>query len=337
MKNVLILNQAHTTNLGDIAIGESLSSWIRENAWNPITIPFWDERSIFKSLSYTKLSGLIKSFPFASNIVIGKWVKANIEKILASNTIDCVICGGGELFCSHRGFNAAFYCWVKEFVKRNIPVCVIGVSGDKNLSSVQIKRNKVALAQCFLVSVRDKDSVSVFKELYDISADYAPDSVFRLDKYDRSKINTGGLVCVPVGLNSCEISDVDFYYYKIKNVPNVNRIVFTSTEERDQSYSKKLCEDINHKYNEKYVFVPYVDLQSFRNVLDNADYVVSARMHAMIIGLLKGCKPIPITFKRKLEVFEEEYCNKVNVDDVVNLLNEKYDEYASLIRSKLSI
>ena len=193
------------------------------------------------------------------------------------------------------------------------------------------------MSQCFLVSVRDKDSVSVFKELYDISADYAPDSVFRLDKYDRSKINTGGLVCVPVGLNNCEISDVDFYYNKIKNVPNVNRIVFTSTEERDQSYSKKLCEDINHKYNEKYEFVPYVDLQSFCNVLDNADYVVSARMHAMIIGLLKGCKPIPITFKRKLEVFEEEYCNKVNVDDVVNLLNEKYDEYASLIRNKLSI
>lgn len=60
-------------------------------------------------------------------------------------------------------------------------------------------------------------------------------------------------------------------------------------------------------------------------------------MHAMIIGLIKGCKPIPVAFNRKLEVFEEEYCNKVNVDDVVYLLNVKYDKYASLIRSKLSI
>lgn len=336
MKNILILNQAHTTNLGDIAIGESISSWVRDNGWNPITKPFWDERSVFKSISYTKLSALVKSIPFASNIVIGKWVRSTINEILASNPIDCVICGGGELFCSHRGFNAVFYCWVMEFVKRNIPICVIGVSGDKNLSSVQIKRNKEALSHCFLVSVRDKDSVKVFEDLYSIKADYAPDSVFRLDKGNRIQKNIGSLVCVPVFLNNKEFFDVDYYFKRIECIPNANKIVFTTTEERDQSYTKKLCEDINKKYNKEFVYVPYVDLNSFCSLLNNAEFVLSARMHAMIIGLINGCKPVPITYKRKLQIFEEEYCKNVNVDDVVELLNKKYDNYKNIIVSKLA-
>ena len=341
MKNVLILNQAHTCNLGDIAIGESISSWISENGWNPITLPFWDENSVFKSLSYTKFSALLKTIPFTANIIVGRWVKQSLDLLMKSQNIDCAVIGGGELFCSHRGFNASFYCWVKEFVKRGIPVCVLGVSGDKGLNSTQVKRNKEALSHCFLVSVRDKYSVSVFNELYDINADYAPDSVFLLH-FNLNNNESDGLVCVPVRLTNemlesfGELSDVDYYFKQIVSLSHVNHVVFTSTEERDQSYIKELCEKINIKYKTDFVYAPYVDIESFCAWVSSAKYVLSGRMHAMIIGLLHGCKPIPITFKKKLQVFNEEYCCNVNIDDVVNLVRTKYENYKIEINDIMS-
>ena len=122
-----------------------------------------------------------------------------------------------------------------------------------------------------------------------------------------------------------------FYPHFFKFFMQIKRILFTATEERDQLYIKRICENINRKYNTDYVYVPYKDLEAFCDLLDNAVCVLSGRMHAMIVGLLKGCKPIPITFKRKLEVFDQEYCKDVDVDSVVKCVSEKYKDYAKLI------
>lgn len=101
MRNILILNQAHTTNLGDIAIGESMEKWVKESGWNPITLPFWDEKDVFGKISYSHCSALIKTVPLTADIVVGKWVKEKLDRIARKTTIDCAIIGGGGS-CSAR-------------------------------------------------------------------------------------------------------------------------------------------------------------------------------------------------------------------------------------------
>ncbi len=343
MKNVIILNQAHTSNIGDIAIGESITEWVNSNGWNPLVLPFWDELKIFKRFSYTKISGLIKSISILSNLFIGKWVRKVVAQTMADKNIDCVIVGGGELFGSHRGFNAVFSCWVREFIKNGIPVCVIGVSGDKKLSKSQIKRNKKALSQCFLVGVRDRNSVNVFEELYDVNAFYAPDSVFMLNVNNscvRNNNKTNRALCIPIRLNSNNKildgfkSDVEFYYKKLCET-GCHDVIFTATEERDQEYIENLCKSINSEYGSSYEFKSYNDLNAFCNLLSCVDYVVSARMHAMILGLLYGCTPKPVLFKKKLEVFDNEYCCGVNLDIIVSTTKEAYKKYAEIITNKI--
>lgn len=94
MRNILILNQSHTSNLGDIAIGESISAWVKDNGWNPITFPFWDETGVFGKLGYSKVSALLKTVPATANIIVGKWVKKMMDNLIKTTNIDCAILGG---------------------------------------------------------------------------------------------------------------------------------------------------------------------------------------------------------------------------------------------------
>lgn len=336
MKNVLILNQAHTSNLGDVAIGMSLENWVRENGWNPITMPFWDEASVFWNISYSTLSAVIKSLPLTADIVVGSWVKNTINNVLHKDRIDCAICGGGELFCSHRGFNAVFSCWVNELQKQGIPCCVLGVSGDENLNGAQIKRNRHALEKCFLVGVRDGHSKEVFRKLYGIEAKLTPDSVFLLG--EKAKLDTARekTICVPVPaitlLEGSTETEADFYHRVIEdNRRSSDHVILTTTELRDEEYTLKLREQINQKYGTDYQYVAYSGFEGFCSLLDEAHTVISGRMHAMIMGLLYGCGIKSITFKPKLKSFEEEYGRCTEINEVVNRTREGYKKYAEML------
>ena len=43
--------------------------------------------------------------------------------------------------------------------------------------------------------------------------------------------------------------------------------------------------------------------------LEDVDYVISGRMHAMILAMQQGCICVPYTWRDKLEVFKQEYCD----------------------------
>lgn len=343
MRNILILNQAHTTNLGDIAIGESMEKWVKESGWNPITLPFWDEKDVFGKISYSHCSALIKTIPLTADIVVGKWVKEKLDRIARKTTIDCAIIGGGELLSSHRGFNAVFSCWIHELRRRHIPCCVIGVSVDDRLSTWQINRNKKALAQCFLVAVRDGGSQKVFKQIYDIDAEMSPDAVFLFGNHIMGNTKSSGIVCVPVSVQGKRIdgivveNDVDFYHQVIVNsLSTGDQVIFTATEARDSKFTYELCSQINNKYGTHYKFKKYQDLSEFCKLIDGTRLVVSGRMHAMILGLLYGCAPKAIPFKPKLSTFAAEYSQCDNIENVVEETSRNFKEYAEMISKAMT-
>ena len=86
MKNILIINQSHTTNVGDKAIGIALEQWVSSHGWNPVTLPFWEERDVFGPLSYTKVSAGLKSISFTADTIVGNWVRKVQKKVLNSET-----------------------------------------------------------------------------------------------------------------------------------------------------------------------------------------------------------------------------------------------------------
>ena len=344
MKNILILNQSHTTNLGDIAIGKCLQKWAENNAWNSITFPFWDEQDVFKNISYSYMSAVVKTIPFFADFIIGKWVKKKLDSLIKIVPIDCAVIGGGELFGSHRGFNAVFSCWVNELQSRHIPCCVIGVSGDKQLNWWQTNRNKNALKKCFLVTVRDSYSKNVFKQLYDVDPELSPDVVFLFGNHKISNMPKERVVCVPVRVEGKQIngkiveSNIDYYYQLIETCsPKKKHVIFTTTEERDQAFAFELCNGINNKYGVHYEFQNYKDLDTFCTLLGKTQEVVSGRMHAMILGLLYGCIPKVVPFKEKLITFSTEYSKCDDVEKIVDETEEKFKKFAESISNTMNL
>lgn len=337
MDSVLLLNQSHTNNIGDIAIGKSMESWIKINGWNPITLPFWDEHAVFGHFAYTLVSLIIKIVPFLSNLIIGKWVEKAVETVTQTTSIRFAAIGGGELFCSHKGFNAVFSCWVKALTTRGIPCCVIGVSGDESLSTIQIRRNAKALEKCFLVGVRDGNSQKVFEKLYSVHPSVSPDVVFLLGKKDDVASERDTVICIPLSINTKrskkkENYSLEYYYHLVERTRHGKRVVFTATEQRDQEYTESLCRRINTTYDTDYEFVPYLGYDGFCEMLCSSSIVISGRMHALILGLLCGCKIQAVPIKQKLRVFDEEYGKCDDVEAVVNSTRKSFSRYTEIIR-----
>ena len=337
MDSVLLLNQSHTNNIGDIAIGKSMESWAQDNGWNPITRPFWDEQAVFGHFAYTLISLIIKTVPFLSNWIIGKWVEKTVDAVTQTTPIRFAIIGGGELFCSHRGFNAVFSCWVNALTARGIPCCVIGVSGDERLGPMQIRRNAKALQKCFFVAVRDHNSQKIFEKLYSIHATVSPDVVFLLGRNDDASVKRDTVLCVPLSINTKkgrrkDNYNLDFYYHLVERMRCGKRVVFTVTEQRDQDFTESLCKRINTTYDADYEFAPYLEYDGFREMLCSSSIVISGRMHALILGLLCGCEIKAVLIKQKLRVFDDEYGKCDDIEAVVITARKSFSRYAEIIR-----
>ena len=245
------------------------------------------------------------------------------------------------MFGSNRGFGAVFSCWIRELEKRGVPCCVVGVSGDRNVSRFQIPRNKKALQKCFLGNVRDEESRNVFSELYGISADYSPDVVFLLGRKNEVGANQTTTLCIPVHLQNKFLNgetDTEYYYHLIQgnSRKDGDQVVFSTTESKDQNYVQDLCFAINQKYGTEYTFIPCSNYEKYCEILERTRIVISGRMHAMILGLLYGCEIKPIAFKSKLEVFEKEYGNNADINHICENVRCSYKKIAETIEKQCS-
>lgn len=335
---VLLLNQGHTENYGDIAIKQTIEEMLKFKNIDVETEKFWSASFIFSNHSYPMLfTKVIYKFPF----IIDYFTTKHFKNII-NNSYDCVIVGGGELLGNHMGFNSSLKTIVKICKKNKIPIYVIGVSGDNEMSKIMLGRYKKALLKCDYLAVRDTLTYYLLKEKFNIkNVQLYPDVVFAYRSVIgiQSIKKTGKkLLCIPIPFsrklkkklnlkNKKEYFDYLYNYVVSKNNPD---IVISSSTKTDDVISFEFYEYVSQlKSDFNFSYVPYTNITDYINLLNKVEFIISGRMHPLIFGILCNCNFDVIPFKNKLITFKNDYkilsCNEDCIAGIENKANELFD------------
>ena len=307
--------------------------------------PFWSEEVVIP-IKNKILYKILKKVIMKSRVLIDIFNRKSINRKMKNFDYEYVIIGGGELLGGHKGFNSSLYIWTKLLKKRNIPVIILGVSGDINMPKYMLRRNKKSLESCKEIFVRDHYTSQICQKEYNIKTTYIPDVVFGLKSI--CKISTDGnmkknaVICVPIGyneqikknLNICSKEKYKEYLLNLitKNIYENEEIIITSSVYNDEVFSKELYLYVKENLKKiNVLFVEYSNLESYVKLTERANVVISARMHALILASLNECNVIPITFKEKLKYFYQEYGEKINVSEKENEVCSKLERIYKII------
>lgn len=306
--SVIIINQGQTDNLGDIAIGKTLKRELKE--FHPIELQF---APIVAKPMHTSISKIFELVKLDSSY--RRWIKKQLNQI--SEPISAAIIGGGELLATNMNFNSAMKIWIEQLHKRKIPIFLWGIGGGYTNPIYRV-RYRLALKKVDEVCVRDAYSKQVVEQCYGRTPLIYPDVVFLYGKAQEvcGKNSKTKKVCCNVlsyeyyknaGGNKSKAEYFDEWKKMVDFYTDSNTIVlFSSTTNED----RKTTEEFSKKYDwrESYLSFPNT-VEEYWNQLEDVDYVISGRMHAMILAMQRGCICIPYAWKDKLEVFKREYCD----------------------------
>lgn len=317
MKRILLINQGHTDNIGDQAIDRVLSRFLEGRGYAVLHAEYEDaveNRVKCKIDSYELVPRLVRRLPKLMDF----WNKKRILNLLRNiGEIDAAVIGGGELLAGwHKEFNSAFVSWCTALHDAGIPILVVGVSGSYRKSTAD--RYASALSLCDYISVRDRKTQRIIQDSYDIKVDYAPDVVFSYRKLFPDRYRHGepsNNLCIPMKFYPSEFkrlgitTETDYVKYLCDQFCELKPflpVVVSSTVVSDTCYPAYIAKKMKEQGTNIRLEVG-LSLERFIELLCTTGYLVSARMHACILGMLFDCRIRPICCSEKLEVFAKEY------------------------------
>lgn len=323
MKKILLINQGNTDNIGDIAIYETISKYFEQSGYKVDFFPFWSEEIVFGK-NYNIYPQLLKKIMWHNIGFVDLLNIFAIKRNFKSFDYSAVIIGGGELLSGHPGFNSSLTVWAKILEKKQIPVYLLGVSGDVNMSSDLLKRNKKALNSITKVWVRDALTKEMCWDTYGIKALYSPDVVFAyhaITHKENMQLNKSGLVIVPIEFynlirQNLYLEDENAYFEYLEQITmsawqEKEVINITSSAKTDDSTSYRFYKYLKHKNDIIDInFLHYSNIQNYEEIVLASRKIISGRMHALILGVINDCIVDIIPFKEKLIVFGKDYSNR---------------------------
>lgn len=319
-KKVLLINQSHTSNLGDQVIGRIIEEQFSE--YMLFTIPYIptqikEDINIAKVESSGKISTLIDRLKLTTIINDIKYFY-KINKIIGKDSYDAAIIGGGELLSGNLEFNSAFVSWTKVLFKKGIPIIVAGVSGNE-VSKRLGKRYEWALQKCSYVTVRDRKTQDLLLNKYGVEAQYVPDFAFlyniNKEKIVKEETVTAQIYCYEYvdckDESGRKISKRDYfekwYNLLLQCVENNEIIQLTYSDKDDKVTTEEFKEYIRNSYNYEFEIQKVNEIEDMINVLLKTKKLVTGRMHPMIFGMLCDDIIVPFFSKEKIRVFNEEW------------------------------
>ncbi len=335
MKNALLINEGYSDNLGDQAINKSVDALFRDLGFQTSFLYFSKPaQASLPNYQYRKQHSAIKKPSKFSNIkgIIYIWFwlhknkKAVIER-LKKEPLDVVAFGGGQLInssgkLSPSGFAISLF-WITKLIKKysNAKIFLIGVGSSGNFGKVESYLYKKAMKRIDGVWVRDQYSREVFKSFFRRDARVIPDLAF---------YNSSGSKVVQAKKENLALISITSYdevflkYFQGKEYSKdlyFQEIYGAIKDYRDKGSSVKLfyttltdaqeCVEFKewaiHSHKNEIEICEVNDLESLSQYFDNASFVYSARMHALILGMKSGCEVKAFLISQKLRSFNEEY------------------------------
>lgn len=313
-KDILIINQQHTTNIGDKLIGQTMRKLLK--GYKIDFAPYIPTEKYESIDNYTvkkqrgkKLIDLLK----INTIVNDFLFSIKIKKFLRKKDYQIAVIGGGELLSGNLEFNSALYIWTKYLNRRKIPVIVAGVSGNE-VSKRLGKRYKCGLERCKKVYVRDHLTQSILKNQYGLKAEYCPDFVFAFEPENPISQNIHRTVVQIysheyVGGGYGNLSKEEYYdiwYRKIQD--NCTGSIVLSYSDKDDKKAAYDFKDYVYKtYRKEYEMQDIQSIDDMLALIGNCHTILTGRMHPMILAILLKKHIIPFITKDKIQCFAEEW------------------------------
>ncbi|MBO6256413.1 polysaccharide pyruvyl transferase CsaB [bacterium] len=290
-KRIVLSGYFGFRNFGDEAILSVLVNKLQQNR-NRLTIITSDPEYTKSLYSHIRV---IKTFDF-HNII------AAIYKS------DILISGGGSLLQDVTSLKSLIYylmiIFIGIFLRKKVIIFAQGIGPIKSQFGQFL--TKSILKKCSYVSVRDKKSHELLKE-WGIKSELLCDPIFSVNISPKEKTKT-----VAVQLRDCKGMNMDFLDRLADAVCRNFRDYNIDIYSFQDSIDLEICKTFENKIkilNPEIKTKLYNDLTNMQIIenLNNAQYLISMRFHAIIIGLLSGIKTLGINYDIKVEKLAKEF------------------------------
>ena len=305
MKNILVSGYIGFNNFGDEAIFYALSTHLKNLEYNI--------SALCNNKKETKEKYQIKTYYF----------KCPIEIIKAILKCDVLISGGGSLLQNKTSnFSLFYYLFIiflaKSFGKK---VIIFAQGIEPIFGKIQNFLTKSILKMVDFISVRDEKSKKLL-ESWKIDSTLVSDPAYSLVQ-DRQIADKKDELIVQLrsfkGMNNEFISNLansitKLYKGKIS--------VFSFQDEID----KKICFDFIEelkKYDIQANFISNKTIEETINIINNAKYIISTRLHGLIIANALKSKTFAICYDEKIKTLVDEL--NLKSIDILNYTKEDLD------------
>lgn len=340
--SILVLNEGYSDNLGDQAINDSLIFLLKENKIDEIIFHDFTKdinKTIdIKTITVKKNS---KDLLFYVKKLIPskvKWLIKNVKRVIivSNNEYDLVIIGGGQLILSNATFAIAMFTWIfflRLFGTKNIVLFAVG-SGTRFSFCDKLLFGYV-LHNVSKVYVRDHKSQKVLKDIFAVKTEFVYDVAFMHNKLSHIKLIEKEQVLLGVisfnvynKYNQKQLSKVQFFESWInflnENHISIKKVKLFYTTQEDRQASLEFKEYVLKKYSVALELLETNTKEILVHELEQAKIVISARMHALILGLTYNCHIIPYKVSDKLREFDSMFGSAdFNLIDIQQNIKEK--------------
>lgn len=303
MKNVLVSGYIGFNNFGDEAIFCALSAHLKELGIN-VSVLCNNKESVKQKYNVT-------TYHF----------KKPFEILNAILKCDVLISGGGSLLQNKTSnFSLFYYLFVILLAKICFKKVIIFAQGiEPVVGRYPELITKTILKLTDFISVRDENSKKLLKS-WNIDSTLVSDPAYSLVQNRKISDNKEGLIVQLrdfKGIKKEFIADLAFFISKYYQ-DEVN--VFSFQDEIDE----KICLDfINElkKYNLKANYISNKEIDETIEIINNAKFVISTRLHGLIISAALQTKTFALSYDAKIKTLIEE----LNLENI-NIYNYSQEE-----------
>ena len=303
MKKVLVSGYIGFNNFGDEAIFLALSSHLKS-----------------KKCSVSALCNNENEVKKTYDVITYNYKKPfEILKAILLN--DILISGGGSLLQNKTSnFSLIYYLFIIFLAKLFNKKVIIFAQGIEPINGKFFEfLTKTVLKMTNFISVRDKKSQNLLNS-WNIKTELLSDPAYSLIENIEINQDKKGLI---VQLRSFEgiddkfisdLADVIAKYYQ-------GEITVLSLQ---NEYDKDICLSFIEKlkkYNANAKFIPYQGIKETIDVLNNAKYVISARLHGLIVSYALENKCFGLIYDEKIRTL----CDELNIENI-EIKNYQKDE-----------
>lgn len=303
MKKVLVSGYIGFNNFGDEAIFLALSSHLKS-----------------KKCSVSALCNNENEVKKTYDVITYNYKKPfEILKAILLN--DILISGGGSLLQNKTSnFSLIYYLFIIFLAKLFNKKVIIFAQGIEPINGKFFEfLTKTVLKMANFISVRDKKSQNLLNS-WNIKTELLSDPAYSLIENIEINQDKKGLI---VQLRSFEgindkfisnLADVIAKYYQ-------GEITVLSLQ---NEYDKDICLSFIEKlkkYNANAKFIPYQGIKETIDVLNNAKYVISARLHGLIVSYALENKCFGLIYDEKIRTL----CDELNIENI-EIKNYQKDE-----------